>query len=410
MDLELRPITEEEYPAFYRAVSTAFGGIPRDEDLRAWGKELVPDRTLAVFDDGDIVATAGAHSFHLTVPGGARVPAAGVTVVGVHPTHRRRGLLVRMMDEQLDDIARRGEPLAVLTASESSIYGRFGYGMATFSVTWELATEGTTLDAPASTPGRLRLVDRTVAAELVGPIYETVASTRVGEVGRSDEWWRDTYVERDNPSPWNTKPFFTVIHEDAMGRSDGFARYSIDSLWPHGRPAGTLHLHELVAVNGDADAALLEYLVNVDLVAKIVAGDRPVDDPLRHRLTDPRRLEAERLVDHLWVRIVDVGTAMSARTYSVDDALVLELVDSFRPANGGRWLVEGGPDGAQCARTDRDADLVMSAADLGALYLGGVDVTTLVQAGRVEERTGGAVTRADRFFRHHPSPWCTTHF
>src|SRR4029077_17105712 len=156
-----RPITEDERPAFHRAVSTAFGGIPRDEDLRGWGKELVADRTLPAFDDGEIGGTPGAHSFRLTVPGGERVPAAGVTVVGVHPTHRRPGLLVRMMEEQLDDVAQRGEPLAVLTASEASIYGRFGYGLATFVVGWELPTEGTTLDVPSSAPGRVRLADRT---------------------------------------------------------------------------------------------------------------------------------------------------------------------------------------------------------------------------------------------------------
>jgi len=152
------------------------------------------------------------------------------------------------------------------------------------------------------------------------------------------------------------------------------------------------------------------YLFGIDLVGTVSAGERPVDDPLRWRLPDPRRLRVRQLRDHLWVRVLDVGAALSARTYAADDALVLELHDEFRPGNSGRWLIDGGPDGATCTRTDRAADLTLSAADLGAIYLGGVPVSTLADAGRVRELTAGAIARADRAFLVHPSPWCTTHF
>ncbi len=175
-------------------------------------------------------------------------------------------------------------------------------------------------------------------------------------------------------------------------------------------PSSTLRVIELQAVDADAEAAMWTYLFGIDLVATVVAVDRPIDDPLRWRLADARRLRVRHLRDHLWIRIVDVAAALSARTYGADDALVVELVDGFRPEHNGRWLVDGGPTGATCARTDRDADLALSAPELGAIYLGGVPVSTLAAAGRVQELTSGAIARADRFFTTLPSPWCSTHF
>ncbi len=176
------------------------------------------------------------------------------------------------------------------------------------------------------------------------------------------------------------------------------------------RGPGTLRVIEIQGVDPDAEAAMWSFLFGIDLIGTITASERPVDDPLRWRLPDPRRMRVRLLRDHLWVRVLDVAAALSARTYGADDALVLELVDDFRPENNGCWLIDGGPDGATCTRTDRTADLALSAADLGAIYLGGVPVSTLVAAGRVRELTSGAVARGDATFLAHPSPWCTTHF
>jgi predicted acetyltransferase len=410
MDLELRPITEEERIPFVRAISQGFGNITRDDE-NEWGLDIDLARTLAVFDEDEIVGTAGAYTFAITVPGGAQVPTAGVSVVTVRSTHRRRGLLVAMMDRQLDDVAERGEPIAALTASESLIYGRFGYGSATVHTIWELQTEFAEHLAAPAVGGRLRLVDKVTAPPLVGPVYDDAARRRVGEVTRSPAWWTRVYDTQRREAGMSGDPkFFTVVHEDTAGSVDGFARYVMESSWPDGVPAYTLRVLELHALEPEVEADLWRHLLDADLVEKVVAVDRPLDDPLRWRLVDPRRLVLTRTIDHLWVRIVDVGAAMAARRYTVDDALAFELHDAFRPANSGTWFVEGGPDGAQCTRTDRPPDLVLGAADLGALYLGGVDATTLAHAGRIEERTSGAISRADRFFRHHPSPWCSTHF
>jgi predicted acetyltransferase len=405
VDLELRAVRDDEVASFLRATMTGFGATAPGEDDEFPFHLLPAERTLAVFDDDTIVATAGAFPFRIGVPGGARVAVAGVTAVTVHPTHRRRGLLRSMMDEQLDDVARRGEPLAALTASESSIYERFGYGIATVSTRWELESEYATLVAPPDAGGAVRLVDGDAAAAAAQTVYDAASATRVGEIDRVAEWWKPIFA----PGPKGAK-FFTAVHEAPDRRPDAFARYAIDQHWPDGVPAHTLRVIEIQAANPEAEAALWNHLFGIDLVGTVHAVDRPVDDSLRWRLPDPRRMRVRELRDHLWVRIVDVAAALGARTYGADETFVIELVDPFRPANSGRWRIEGGPDGATCAATGAEPDLALAAPDLGALYLGGIAASTLAAAGRVGERTTGAVRRADQFFGVQPLPWCTTHF
>jgi predicted acetyltransferase len=404
VDLELRTVRDDEMRDFLHAVAIGFGTTTPPEHDDYPTHLLTAARSLAVCDGDAIVATAGAHDFRLTVPGGHQVPVAGVTDVTVHPTHRRRGLLRRMMAAQLDEVAARGEPLAALTASEASIYRRFGYGMATFTTRFELTAEYAKLDPPVSF-GKVTLVDGATAEAAASGVFARIAPARVGEIARPDAWWPPVFA------PGRRGPrHFTAVHHDSTGRPDGFTRYAVDQRWPDAIPSSELRVLELQATDGDAEAALWSYLFGIDLVATVTADDRPVDDPLRWRLVDPRRLRVRQVRDHLWLRIVDVAEALRSRTYSLDDTIVLELVDEFRPANSGRWLLDGGPAGATCERTDRAADLAVGAADLGAIYLGGVPISTLVAAGHVRELSTGAARRADRFFVEHPSPWCTTHF
>jgi len=405
VDLELRAPRDDEMEALQRAAAVAFGSPSVTDEAAVFARGLESERCLAVFDEGAIVATAGAHSFELTVPGAIRVPVAGVSIVGVHPTHRRRGLLRWMMDSQLDDVARRGEPLAVLTASESSIYERFGYGTATFTTRWELESEYARLATSVGAPGHVRLVAGEEAVRAAHAVYEVVSAGRVGEIRRRETWWRERVY-----SPASEAKFFTAVHEGGDGRADGFARYAVDDHWPDGVPAKTLRVLEVHAVDVSVEAELWDYLFGIDLIGTVEAVARPVDDPLRWRLPDPRRMRGRELRDHLWVRVVDVGTALTARAYGADDALVLELTDTFRPENSGRWRIDGADDGGSCARTDDEADLSLTAPDLGALYLGGVSAATLARAGRVTERREGAVQRADRLFGVQPLPWCTTFF
>jgi predicted acetyltransferase len=405
MDLEPGIVGDDELVDFLLAVQTGFGRTTHDEHDEYPVHLLTAERSVAVRDGGQIVATAGSYAFDLTVPGGARMPMAGVCMVTVHPTHRRRGILRRVMAAQLDDVARRGEPFAGLTASESSIYTRFGYGTGTFTTRWELERHHAHLQHPPASGGRVRMVDATAAASAAHSVYTRIAASRVGELSRPDAWWPELFAPLRNGAR-----FFTAVHESDDGAPDAFARYVIDAQWPDGVAASTLRVLEIQGVDAAAEAAMWSFLFGVDLVGTITAGERPIDDPLRWQLHDPRRLRVRQLRDHLWLRVLDVAAALSARTYGTDDALVLELHDEFRPDNTGCWRVDGGPDGAGCTRTDRDADLALSAADLGALYLGGVPASTLAAAGRVRELTTGAIARADSMFPVHPSPWCTTHF
>jgi predicted acetyltransferase len=407
VDITLRPVTDDELPAFGRATAVAFGNVASDDDLQDWGWGVAAERTLAAFDGDAIVGTAAALSFELTVPGGALVPTAGVTMVGVHPTHRRRGLLVRMMERQLADVSARDEPLAVLTASESGIYSRFGYGLATYSVFWTLPTEGTAL-VPPTVGGRIRLLDPKEAGTVVPAVYDAARRRHVGEVTRSATWWE--HVFGDRPGGKGPRPVFTAVHEGTAGSADGFARYRIKDDWSGGIARNTLEVLDLYALDDEVEAALWQFLVDIDLVAAVKANGRPFDEPLRWRLADPRRLQITEVTDHLWVRLVDPAAALAARTYGADDRLVVELTDPFLPANGGRWSIDGSPSGADARRTEADADLALSAPELGAVYLGGVSATTLARAGRVTELVPGALTRADRFFTTTPAPWCRTDF
>jgi len=408
MDLELRAIREEEMPALLRTSSVAFGEASVAGDDEYSTQLLTADRCLAVFDGDAIVGTAGAHSFRLTVPGGAPVDAAGVSIVGVLPTHRRRGLLRRMMVEQLDDVARRGEAVALLTSSESSIYERFGYGVGTFSTRFELASEHATLAASPSAPGRVRLVEGDAAVAASRAVYDVVVASRVGEVGRTEGWWRHVYFPPSRTG--KGVEFFTVVHDRPDGVPDAVARYAVDEHATHGIAMNTLRVLEIHAADAEAEAALWDFLFGIDLVGEVQGVDRPVDDPLRWRLPDPRRMRVGQLRDHLWVRVVDVAAALGARVYAIDDAIVIDVVDPFRSANNGRWRIDGGPDGATCTSTDADPDLTLGAPDLGALYLGGVAPSTLAAAGRIAPHTEGALRRADRFFPVLPAPRCTTHF
>lgn len=363
------------------------------------------DRVLAVYERDRPVASASSYSFQLAVPGSADVAAAGVSGVAVLPTHRRRGVLSALMRRQLDDVHERGEPLAILWASEAPIYGRFGYGLGTLGLSWELAPRDSAFSpsVPAGGPG-LRLLALDQAAEVLPPVYERLRRTTPGMTARSPAWWQ----ARRLYSPG--QELACVIAED--GRACiGYALYTVSGRWEAVGPDNTVATAEVVATTDDGYRALWRFLLDIDLARKVTAWERPVDEPLRWMLADPRALQG-RVVDGLWVRLVDVPNALAARRYRTDIRAVLEVTDPFCPWNEGRWLLEGGPDGATCSRAGRRGhpDLTVSAADLGALYLGGVTIGPLVRAGRIVEGRRGAADAAGRAFGWDPAPWASTFF
>lgn len=402
MEIDVRPYDGDARP-FFEAGSVAFGERLRDEDLAAWEPTFEADRAIAAYDGDRVVGTAAIFSFELTVPGGV-LPAAGVTAVGVQPTHRRRGILRRMMRAQLDAIHDRGEPLAILWASEGQIYQRFGYGLATLATKIDVARDRSAFRAPHTPAGTIRFVDVDEAKRLVPPIYETVRPERPGFFNRTTALWDGDFFY--DPEHWRhgASAAWYVVHEVA-GEPDGYARYRIRDKWDDSGPNSTLIVTDLVAQNPAARLDLWRFLLDVDLMARIEAWNVPADDPLILVVAEPRRLGLG-IGDGMWLRVVDVSSALAGRRYRSDGSLVLELADELCPWNDGRWSlrVEGGVPYVE--PSTELPDLACDVTDLAAAYLGAFTFAQLSDAGRIGELTPGGIDRADALFRTDRAPWC----
>jgi predicted acetyltransferase len=404
VSIEYRPVTLEEFAEFQRANSRAFGYHPTPIEEGAepsYLKLFEFDRSIAGIDNGNIVATSGIYSFEMTVPGGM-LPTAGVTWVGVQASHRRRGILTGMMRGELDDIRQRREPLAALWASESIIYGRFGYGLAILQEEWSIEREHTRFAQPLEPRGQVRFVTKEEGAELAPAVWDDIRKVRPGFTNRSEPWWARLFGLDPNPRP-EMKDNFYVVYETTDG-VEGYAIYKMGGDMEDGLPRGLVDIVELMGATDEASAALWQFCFGVDLIDTIKAHRRPLDDPLPWMLADPRRL-VRKVYDAYWVRVVDVPSALAGRRYSQDGRLALRVHDAFCDWNEGVYELEGGPAGAECQRANSSPDVTLSAADLGALYMGGNTATALLHAGRIEESTPGAVARMDSMFRWSPGPW-----
>ncbi|MFH8404988.1 GNAT family N-acetyltransferase [Streptomyces sp. NPDC018019] len=404
MTTELRPLRAGEWADWYATLERAFGGTPETpEERNLWQRLGELERSLTVRDGNDVVGTAGAFTFRLSVPGGALVPAAGVTMVSVQPTHRRRGLLRAMMRHQLADIRDRREPLAVLTASEPAIYGRFGYGPATEAVSMTPDTLRLSVTAPAGADGvRLRLVDPEAALADCEKVYEQVVTGRPGMLARQPGWERlpllDPEADRDGAGP------LLCVLAEVAGEARGYARYAVKAGWDGAGPDGTVVLRDMEALDPVVCAALWRYLFSIDLTSRLTVRNRPADDPLLHLVPDIRRCQV-RVRESLFVRPVEVGGALAARTYATPLDVVLDVTDTFCPWNEGRWRLTGDERGASCERTTAPADLALSVRELGSAYLGGFTLGALAAAGRVRELRPGALRAASAAFGWHVKPW-----
>jgi predicted acetyltransferase len=403
MAFEIRPVAEEEVPLFLRQEANGFGFHLEDEDL-AWVRQLFePARSLGVFDAGRLVGTAGIVPQQLTTPGDRNAPMAGVSWVTVAPTHRRRGILRQMMRRQLDDIHESGETIAGLTASESLIYGRFGYGQASSMQTLRIVTRASAFSRPVDDDGRFTMLDPTAAAKVLPALNERIRLRQNGDNSRGDAWW-STFLSDPKVMRNDRSALFLVLHETASGEPDGYAMWRIKSL--ESEDGNELYVEDLRALTPDTEAALWRFVFDIDLVGEVVADHRPIDDPLRWRLLDPRRVVVTEQWDMLWLRLVDVVRGLEGRSYAADGELTLDLTDEFCPWNTGRWHLAGG----SCSKTTSDADLGLTARDLGAAYLGGVSFSTLARAGLVVELKPGALRRADALFAADRLPWTSRDF
>lgn len=411
MSFEIRPIadTDEDWNRYWPVLETAFGESSAEGEAEEWRGNFEFERSMAVFEGERIVGTGGAYSMELTLPGLTSARVGGLTAIAVLPTHRRRGILRSMIEFHFRDVESRGEPLSVLNASESVIYGRYGYGPATWSSGFEIDTTHGAFADPPATPGRLRMLSSDEGAKVVPAFWDRARRVQPGELSRPAEDWAIYF--RD--AQWNrhgASQHYDVVYEAPGGVVDGWLSYRIESHWEVGLAANVVRVRELQALTPAARAALWRYCLDLDLASSLQLRTRPLDEPLRWLLADSRRLRITETADDLWVRLLDMPTALEARRYTTEDRLVVEVTDQVRPANHGRFALEGGPDGATCRRTQEDPDLRLDVAELGAAYLGGIRFTNLAAGGRVLERTPGALQRADLMFSTTPFPWCTTSF
>ena len=401
MAWDVRPTKDlKEFKAAVGAISHYFGGGPDDERAERFARVLPLERMHAAFDGDSVVGGAGAFPFQLTVPGGV-VPCGGVTVVGVLPTHRRRGVLTAMMRTQLEDIRDRGEPIAALWASEEVIYGRFGYGMASLAGEIALPSGYTGLRQPPDETARTRLISLDDAKTVLPCIYDSVRARTPGMFDRTESWWElrnlsDPLERRQGGGEKN------VLVLELSGEPAGYALYRVFSKFEYGSSAGHVEVIEALADGAVATRELWRVLLNMDWLATLKAFLLPIDHPLLQQLRYPRRLQM-RIGDGLWVRLVDIGAALSARAYGGDGPVVFEVEDAFLPENTGRWKVAGGT----AERTDDPADLGLDVRELGAAYLGGFTFGELLRAGVVRELKQDGAARADALFlTSGPKPWC----
>lgn len=404
LTLDLRVLRPAEWDEWYSSLERAFGAVAEAPEERELWRDLTEvDRSIGAWDGDTCAGTAGAFSFRLSVPGGALVPAAGVTMVSVAPTHRRRGVLRSMMRRQLDDVRSWGEPLAVLTASEPDIYGRFGYGSATEQLSVEIDTSRVRLTVPPGTDDiRLRLADPVAVSAECEAVFAASVAHRPGMLARKPGWERmpllDPESEREGASP------LQCVVAESGGEVIGYARYAVRPRWEMTGADGTVVLRDICAPDPAAYAALWRFLFDIDLTSTLVARNRPADDPVLYMVSDIRRCSV-RIRDSLYVRPVDVGAALEARTYTAPVDLVFEVTDGFCPWNEGRWRLAGDGKGASCERTGDAADLALSVRELGAAYLGGVGLSALAGAGRVRELRQGALHEASVAFTSDIAPW-----
>jgi predicted acetyltransferase len=374
-----------------------------DDQFDRLTRVLPAERVHAAWDGGRAVGGAGAFPFELTVPGG-RVRAAGVTAVGVLPTHRRQGVLRDMMRAQLDACHERGESVAYLWATEDPIYSRFGYGIASFTGEIDLSRVRSAYYAAFEPFGSAAMVSLETAEKLVAPIYERVAAATPGMFMRTPAWWQARVLTDPEWRRRGGGDLQCVVLE-LDGRAVAYALYRLSLAFERGIQTGTVDVVEAIGDSPEATRAIWRYLLDVDWMARVKAWLLPLDHPLLLLLAEPRRLRFN-LRDGLWVRLVDVETALAARSYAARGSVVVEVVDEFCPWNVGCWRV--GDDGVE--RTESEPELRCDAAALGAVYLGGFTWAQLRRALRVEEVRAGAIARADALFCTERAPWCVEIF
>jgi predicted acetyltransferase len=394
----LRPVSSDEFEMWARMIANTYGQDRRDADLENERSTIELDRTIAAFDGDSPVGGAAIYSRSMTVPGAVQ-PIAGVTWVGVSPTHRRRGILTSITRRQLTDLHESGgEPIAVLHASEATIYGRFGYGIASRAaqLEGEKRSMGFRSDVDVG-KGVIRLLSSDDARPLIEEVYDRVGIGSVGWLDRPGKFWDARLYDEEHGRDGATALRFAV-HEEPGGAATGYAIYRLKGV------EDTVQVKELTTTTRQAYAAVWRFLIDIDLFPRI-SYYGALDEPLLHLLLDARALRST-VIDSLWVRLVDVDRALASRRYATPLDVVFEVEDAFCPWNAGRYRLQADGDSVTCERTQARADLQLSSTELGAVFLGGTAFASLAAAGRVKELQPGAVASCTVAFRGEREPFC----
>ncbi|NMO55641.1 GNAT family N-acetyltransferase [Actinoplanes sp. TBRC 11911] len=398
--VSLRPAVDTDLDAIADLVGFVFHD-PANEELHALEKAITEvSRSLVADDDGLVVAHATAQTRDMTVPG-AIIAAAHVTGVGVAPTHRRRGILTAMMRRQLSEIAAAGrEPIAVLWASETKIYPRFGYGLANLRLRFDVMTREVRLTPPGPPSARLRVSAPMAALDDLKRVHESQRAERVGWSSRPEYWWR--YLLADPESRRDGATETHAVIADGPDGPIGYALWRVVERWNNHGPNGEVQVREVVAPDPETYAQLWGFLLGIDLTRSASYGMAALDEPLQYMVDEPRRLGIG-VGDGLYLRIVDLPAALEARQYATGLDVVVEVTDPLIEANNGRWRLTGGPAKATCTRTEDPPDFACSITELGAVYLGGTSLAGLAAAGRVRQFTGNLPSVAFGWHRQ-PNP------
>ncbi len=406
-DFDIRPVAEQERRAAADTLRVALlSGPINDETFESMQTSWDEADSLAAWDGDRCVGHVAAFRFDSTVPGGALVRTAGVTRVGVLPTHARRGLLTQLMHRLLGESRERGNVLATLHASETPIYRRFGFGLATDAVAAVVSTRAAKPWRLAAAPRSVRLLAHTEVLGVVPDLYEHVARWRVGSISRPPWMWERILKGASEPTETQYgKGSFVAVHSDSDGNDDGYVFYDVD--WDESfaaNPTGAGKVRDLWGASPAVEVELWRFLLGIDLITTWTADVRPVDEPARRAMHDTRAYEVRQRIDDQWVRILDLDGALTARSYApVDAAATIEVHDPMFTTNCATWLVAG--HGAK--RVDGPADISIDIGALSAAYLGAVSWHDLATIGAVAP-SDDVLGRLDALFAVRPTPFCGT--
>jgi predicted acetyltransferase len=401
---EIRALRSDELEPFITAMSGPFGfDLPDDEAertalLQRIGRIFEPERARCAFDGDKIIGTLGVFSFTMTVPGGA-IPVAGTTQVTVQPTHRRRGVLSEMMRAHLDEARERGDAAAALWASDSAIYGRFGYGMAAWNTEIEIDRRHVDLHRLAAAPSPVELVDVDSVRAPAIEVYDRIRQRVPGMVAHSDGWWDRLFSDHSWSRGGGTKARYALVVEN--GAPAGWTKYRLKDVEGEGHPAQDVVVVQLYAETPGAWSGLWSHVMAHDFGQTIRADLRPVDDPIHSLLRGMRRAKTK-ISDGLWFRVLDVGRVLEARTYSGEGAISFTVRDPLGIVGGSYRLETNGP--SATVQRIEEAALTLDVEDLGALSLGGRSAVELAMAGRISG-SEHEVENLDLLFRGSRAPW-----